>query len=158
MTPEKPMSLSKRACNERAVPFPFAKPWSLPGSLSWCCCLSSAQPAEVRICPKRVYGWGVEIALFCIKFCTQIPESSRRVSPHPFSRGAAQSRLGSSDLTPEAGDIPQAYARHMLVWICAWTSSIACGIKAATQITGLIAKLKEIMLYYDIFAIPVQAI
>lgn len=35
---------------------------------------------------------------------------------------------------------------------------MAGGIKAATQITGLIVKLKEIMFYYDIFAIPVQAI
>ena len=64
----------------------------------------------------------------------------------------------SSDLTPAAVGIPQAQAMRMLVWVCVWRSLIACGIKAATQITGLIAKLKEIMLHCDIFAIPVQAI
>lgn len=43
-------------------------------------------------------------------------------------------------------------------YVCGQTSSIACGIKAATQITGLIAKLTEITLYYDIFPLPVPAV
>lgn len=39
-----------------------------------------------------------------------------------------------------------------------WRSLVAHGIKTATYVRGLIEKLKEIMLYDDTFAMPVEAI